>query len=97
MFSTTSSFLYFSQADGLVFLLQKEQDRPGGHMSFLSFVKNKMLVVPLEESLVRSGTTSIFYKRNGHVGRPPNLGTNQRQEKEIVSHQHLFLSPGVCF
>ena len=36
-------------------------------MSFLSFVKNKMLVVPLEESLVRSGTTSIFYKRNGHV------------------------------
>jgi len=70
---------------------------PGGHMSFLSFVKNKMLVVPLEESLVRSGTTSIFYKRNGHVGRPPNLGTNQRQEKEIVSHQHLFLSPGVCF
>ena len=39
------------------------------HMSFLSFVKNKMLVVPLEESLVRSGTTSIFYKRNGHVGK----------------------------
>ena len=38
-------------------------------MSFLSFVKNKMLVVPLEESLVRSGTTSIFYKRNGHVGK----------------------------